>query len=82
MNDEKQGFLALARTEVLAAVAHGEIDLNRLAREVLANRGMNINAEKDVISSAGRILKAYVEGSSGFEQPYDCGVTSKIGQGE
>ena len=41
MNDEKLGFLALAGTEVLAAVARGEIDLNRLAREVLENRGMN-----------------------------------------
>ena len=41
MNDEKLGFLALAGTEVLAAVARGEIDLNRLAREVLANRGIN-----------------------------------------
>ena len=41
LNDEKLGFLALAGTEVLAAVARGEIDLNRLAREVLANRGMN-----------------------------------------
>ena len=41
MNDEKLGFLSLAGTEVLAAVARGEVDLNRLAREVLANRGMN-----------------------------------------
>ena len=41
MNDEKLGFLALAGTEVLAAVARGEIDLNRLACEILANRGMN-----------------------------------------
>ncbi|MEI7614477.1 MAG: hypothetical protein WCK63_16375 [Betaproteobacteria bacterium] len=41
MNDEKLGFLALADTDILAAVARGEIDLNHLAREILANRGMN-----------------------------------------
>ncbi len=41
LNNEKLGFLALAGTDVLAAVARGEIDLNRLAREVLVNRGMN-----------------------------------------
>ncbi|MEI7431202.1 MAG: hypothetical protein WCL27_12170 [Betaproteobacteria bacterium] len=41
MNNEKLGFLALADIDILAAVARGEVDLNRLAREVLANRGMN-----------------------------------------
>ena len=41
LNNEILGFLALAGTDVLAAVARGEIDLNRLAREVLVNRGMN-----------------------------------------
>ena len=41
-----------------------------------------ISAEKDVVSSIGRLLKAYVEGASGFEQPNDCGLISKIGRGE
>ena len=41
-----------------------------------------ISAEKDVVSSVGRLVKAYVEGTSGFEQPNDCGLISKIGRGE
>jgi hypothetical protein len=41
-----------------------------------------ISAEKDVVASIGRILKAYIEGTSGFEQPNDCGVITKIGRGE
>lgn len=35
------GFLQLADTAVLAAAARGELDLNRLARETLAARGMD-----------------------------------------
>lgn len=41
-----------------------------------------ISAENDVVSSIGRLVKAYVEGTSGFDQPNDCGVISKIGRGE
>lgn len=41
-----------------------------------------ISAEKDVVASIGRLVKAYVEGTSGFEQPNDCGLISKIGRGE
>ena len=41
-----------------------------------------ISAEQDVVSSVGRILKAYVDGNSGFEQPNDCGLITKIGWGE
>lgn len=41
-----------------------------------------ISAEKDVVSSVGRILKSYVEGTSGFEHPNDCGLISKIGRVE
>ncbi|WP_440029532.1 hypothetical protein [Chromobacterium amazonense] len=41
-----------------------------------------ISAEKDVVTSVGRLVKAYVEGTSGFEQPNDCGLISKIGRGE
>lgn len=41
-----------------------------------------ISAEKDVVSSIGRILKSYVEGTSGFEQPNDCGLITKIERGK
>ena len=39
------GFIQIALTKVLAAAARGEIDLNRLAREELAARGLD---NKDV----------------------------------
>lgn len=35
------GFIQTADTEVLAAVARGEIDLNLIAREELAGRGLD-----------------------------------------
>ncbi|MFA6310581.1 MAG: hypothetical protein WCV99_15590 [Sterolibacterium sp.] len=38
---DQVGFIQLADTEVLAAVARGEIDLNLIAREELASRGLN-----------------------------------------
>jgi len=37
------GFIQLATSKVLAAVARGELDLNQLAREELAFRGQDIN---------------------------------------
>ncbi|PIT80162.1 hypothetical protein B9Z40_16190 [Limnohabitans sp. 15K] len=38
---DEVGFIQIALTKVLAAVARGELDLNRLAREELASRGLN-----------------------------------------
>lgn len=37
-----------------------------------------ISAEKDVVASIGAIVKKYVQGISGFEQPNDCGLISKL----
>jgi hypothetical protein len=37
------GFIQTADTQVLAAVARGELDLNRIAREELAARGLDLN---------------------------------------
>ena len=39
------GFIQTAETKVLAAIARGEIDLNRIAREELAARGLGIHGE-------------------------------------
>lgn len=39
------GFIQIAEAKVLAAAARGEIDLNRIAREELANRGLGIHGE-------------------------------------
>lgn len=41
-----------------------------------------ISAEKDIVSSVGRLVTAYVEGSSGFERPNDCGLLTRIGRNE
>ena len=38
---DETGFIQIALTKVLAAVARGELDLNRLAREELAARGLD-----------------------------------------
>ena len=39
------GFIQIAATKVLVAVVRGEIDLNRIAREELAARGLGIHGE-------------------------------------
>ena len=39
------GFIQIADAKVLAAVARGEIDLNRIAREELASRGLGLHGE-------------------------------------
>ena len=38
---DETGFIQIAAIKVLAAVARGELDLNRLAKEELAARGLN-----------------------------------------
>ena len=38
---DELGFIQLALTKILAATARGELDLNRLAREELAARGLD-----------------------------------------
>ena len=38
---DEVGFIQIALTKVLAAVARGELDLNRLAKEELAARGLD-----------------------------------------
>ena len=40
---DEVGFIQIALTKVLAAAARGELDLNRLAREELASRGLDSN---------------------------------------
>ncbi len=39
---DELGFIQTALTKVLCAAASGEIDLNRLAREELASRGLDL----------------------------------------
>jgi len=39
------GFIQIADAKVLAAVARGEIDLNQIAKEELAARGLGLHGE-------------------------------------
>ena len=41
-----------------------------------------ISADKDVVSSVGRLVTTYLEGSCGFERPNDCGLLSRFGRNE
>ena len=41
-----------------------------------------ISADKDVVSSVGRLVTTCLEGSSGFERPNDCGLLSRFGRNE
>jgi len=43
--EDEIGFIQIAQTKVLAAVARGEIDLNRIAREEMASRGLGLHEE-------------------------------------
>lgn len=40
-----------------------------------------ISAEQDVVTSIGKYVRNYIESTSGFERPNDCGLISKIGRG-
>ena len=42
---DEVGFIQIALTKVLAAAARGELDLNLLAREELASRGLDTQGE-------------------------------------
>jgi len=43
--DETYGFMQCALTKVLAAAARGELDLNKLAKHTLADRGLDQNGD-------------------------------------
>ena len=42
---DEVGFIQIAPAKVLAAVARGEIDLNRIAREELASRSLGLHGK-------------------------------------
>jgi hypothetical protein len=41
-----------------------------------------ISADKDVVSAVGQLVTTYVEGTSGFDRPNDCGALTRIGLSE
>jgi hypothetical protein len=42
---DQMGFIQIANSEILAAVARGELDLNAVARQELAARGLDKNGK-------------------------------------
>ena len=54
---DELGFIQTALTEVLAAVSRGELDLNKLAREELAARGLDQNGRWVGFQKAAEIHK-------------------------
>ena len=49
------GFIQIADAKILAAVARGELDLNAVARQELANRGLDRNGKWVGFEEARRI---------------------------
>jgi hypothetical protein len=41
-----------------------------------------ISTEKEIVSSIGRKTKAYIEGSTSFESPNDCGLITRFVRGD
>ncbi|WP_371875090.1 hypothetical protein [Duganella vulcania] len=41
-----------------------------------------VSTDQDVVSSIGRLVKAYINGNSGAERPNDCGLLSSFGRNE
>lgn len=62
---DELGFIQLADTKVLAAAARGEIDINKLARDELANRGLDAQGKWVGFKAAAEIAE---QAQSGIEQ--------------
>lgn len=92
-NADEMGFLNLADIKILSAVATGRFDLNRAARELLANRGLDANGKWVGFDKAGELLAqepgplrglsgetlAEMQGFSMFSESPDCaGVTRPL----
>jgi len=54
-NTQASEYLQTFPDNIIAAVARGDIDLNRLAIEVLANRGLDHNAKWIGFDAAARL---------------------------
>src|SRR3990170_2111127 len=63
------GFIQIAEAKVLAAVARGEIDLNRIAREELAARGLGLHGKWVGFEAARKVHGVEVHG--GMEKAKD-----------
>src|SRR3989337_185286 len=66
---DEVGFIQIAPAKVLAAVARGEIDLNRIAREELASRGLGLHGKWVGFKAARKVHGVGVHG--GMEKAKD-----------
>jgi hypothetical protein len=41
-----------------------------------------ISEDQDTVAAVGQLIEAYVQGSSGFDRPNDCGLLSRFGRNE
>jgi hypothetical protein len=58
------GFIQIAEAKVLAAAARGEIDLNQIAREELASRGLGLHGEWIGFQAAREVYGIAVQGGT------------------
>ena len=58
---EAAHFMQTASSRVLAAAAAGGLDLNRLARQTLAARGLDFDGRWVGFEAAERLLDAFVK---------------------
>jgi len=56
---DQLGFVQIAATEILAAAARGELDLNAVARHELANRGLDWNGQWIGFEKAAALAGCY-----------------------
>lgn len=54
---DELGFIQTADTKVLVAVARGELDLNEIARQELANRGLGLSGQWVGFEAANAIVR-------------------------
>lgn len=62
---DELGFLQIAPAAVLAAVARGELDLNHLAREELAQRGLGLQGQWIGFARARQLHRTHVTTAEG-----------------
>jgi len=69
---DEVGFIQIAPAKVLAAVARGEIDLNRIAREELASRGLGLHGEWVGFEMARKLHGVDLKGGTTMTDELKC----------
>ncbi len=88
LNPDKISFMQLADNDMLAAVASGEVDLNAVARQILAQRGMGQNgrwigfeaAHEQLIAPAGASRPVRPTNGSRFSRRNQATRSPRVGR--